>query len=123
VRDQRLANFAYRMAVGVVGFAVLAVGIVTIPYPGPGWLIVFVGLGILATEFRWAQRLLHYAKVRYDRFMQWFQAQGWLVKIGGVLFTTAVVTGTLWLLGALGWSAELVGLDWEALKSPIGVGS
>ena len=58
LRDQRAADFAYRIVVAVVGLAVLAVGILAIPYPGPGWAIVFLGLGILATEFRWAQRLL-----------------------------------------------------------------
>ena len=38
------------------------VGILAIPYPGPGWAIVFVGLGILATEFEWARQLLAYAR-------------------------------------------------------------
>ena len=55
------ADFGYRIVVGVVGLAVLGVGIVAIPYPGPGWAIVFVGLAILATEFDWARRLLSYA--------------------------------------------------------------
>ena len=44
LRDRREADFVYRIAVGVVGLAVLAVGIIAIPYPGPGWAIVFVGL-------------------------------------------------------------------------------
>ena len=66
-------DFVYRIVVGVVGLAVLAVGILAIPYPGPGWAIVFVGLGILATEFDWARRLLAYAKERYDKVMDWFQ--------------------------------------------------
>ena len=26
--------------------------------PGPGWLIIFAGLGILASEFAWADRAL-----------------------------------------------------------------
>ena len=46
----------------------LGVGIVAIPYPGPGWAIIFVGLAILATEFEWAHRLLRYTRERYDRF-------------------------------------------------------
>jgi uncharacterized protein (TIGR02611 family) len=51
-----------RIAVTIVGFAVLVIGIVLIPLPGPGWAIVFGGLAILATEYVWAQRLLNYAK-------------------------------------------------------------
>jgi uncharacterized protein (TIGR02611 family) len=35
-----------------------------VPLPGPGWLIVFAGLAILATEYVWAQRLLNYAKTK-----------------------------------------------------------
>ena len=122
VRDRPAANVAYRMTVGIVGFAVLLVGIVAIPYPGPGWAIVFVGLGILATEFLWAQRLLKWVKVRYDRVMAWFGRQGWWVKAAGVVLTTAIVLATLWLVGALGWFGALVGLDSPVLKSPIGIG-
>ena len=74
----------YRIVVAVVGLAILAVGIVAIPYPGPGWAIVFVGLGILATEFDWARRLLAYAKERYDTVMDWFRRQGRWVQVLGV---------------------------------------
>lgn len=123
LRERPVANLVYRAVVGVVGLVVLAVGIVAIPYPGPGWAIVFVGLGILATEFDWARRLLAYARDRYNRVMAWFWLQGLWVKIVGAVFTAAVVVGTLWLLGALGWGAKLIGLDWPWLKSPLGVGS
>jgi len=51
-----------RTAVAVAGFVVLVVGLILIPLPGPGWLIVFAGLAILATEFAWAERLLRYAE-------------------------------------------------------------
>ena len=47
IRNRPLVDFAYRVAVGVVGLVVLAVGIAAIPYPGPGWAIVFLGLAIL----------------------------------------------------------------------------
>ena len=42
---------AYRIGVGIVGSLVVALGIVAIPLPGPGWLIVIAGLFVLATEF------------------------------------------------------------------------
>jgi uncharacterized protein (TIGR02611 family) len=50
LRERRRAEFVYRIVVGVVGLIVLGVGILAIPYPGPGWAIVFIGLGILATS-------------------------------------------------------------------------
>ena len=115
-------ELGYRIFVGVLGLAVLGVGIAAIPYPGPGWAIVFVGLGILATEFEWARRLLAYAKERYDKVMDWFHRQGRIVQMLGGLFTALIVATTLWLLGALDWTAEFVGIEQPWLNSPIGVG-
>jgi uncharacterized protein (TIGR02611 family) len=123
LRDRRAADFTYRIVVGVVGLAVLGVGILAIPYPGPGWAIVFVGLAILATEFEWARRLLKFTRERYDRVMAWFKRQGLWVQALGVVVTAAVVVATLWLFGALAWAAGLVGLEQPWLKSPIGLGS
>jgi uncharacterized protein (TIGR02611 family) len=123
LRDRPRLEFAYRIGVGVVGLVVFAIGIVAIPYPGPGWAILFVGLGILATEFDWARRLLAYAKERYDKAMDWFQARHWSIQILGGILTALVVAGTLWLLGAASWTADLFGFDWAWLRSPIGLGS
>ncbi len=123
VRERRTINFGYRIAVGVVGAVVLALGILAIPYPGPGWAIVFVGLGILATEFEWARRLLAYAKERYDKVMEWFHRQHAAVQILGGAFTAVVVFATLWLLGAVSFVGNLVGLDHKLLQSPLGIGS
>ena len=123
-RRQRLAqkpalDLAYRIGVGVVGTAVLIVGIVLIPYPGPGWLIVFAGLGILATEFTWAHRLLRFARSKYDAFADWLKVQHWSVQLLFGLFTFAVVVATLWVLGALKLAAGWVGIDWSWLASPL----
>ncbi len=123
LRERRRADFVYRIVVGVVGLVVLVVGILAIPYPGPGWAIVFIGLGILATEFDWARRLLAYAKERYDKAMDWFHDQHIAIQVLGGIFTALIVAATLWLLGALDWTAEFIGIDWPWLNSPIGIGS
>lgn len=123
LRERPRSEFVYRIVVGVIGLVVLGVGIVAIPYPGPGWAIVFVGLGILATEFDWARRLLAYARERYDKVMDWFHRQHAIVQILGGVFTALIVAATLWLLGALDWTAELVGFERAWLNSPIGLGS
>jgi uncharacterized protein (TIGR02611 family) len=123
LRERPKAEFGYRIVVALVGLAVLAIGIIAIPYPGPGWALVFLGLGILATEFRWAQLALHWVKVRYHKVMDWFKRQGPWVKALGAALTGAIVVATLWLLGAVGWSAGLVGVEQEWLKSPIGLGA
>ena len=51
-----------RVLVGVVGGLVTLIGVVALVAPGPGWLIIFTGLGILATEFAWAAQALAHAK-------------------------------------------------------------
>jgi len=123
LRERRAYDLGYRIVVGVVGLVVLGLGILAIPYPGPGWAIVFLGLGILATEFEWAHRLLHYTKERYDRVMDWFKAQGLWVQVLGFVLTAAVVIATLWLFGALSFAAGLFGVEEPWLKSPVGLGS
>ena len=51
-----------RVLVGVVGGLVTVIGVVALIAPGPGWLIIFAGLGILGSEFAWAARALKTAK-------------------------------------------------------------
>ena len=51
-------SMPYRVAFMIAAFAVLLAGIALIPLPGPGWAIVFVGLGMLALEFKWAENLM-----------------------------------------------------------------
>jgi len=42
----------------VSGFTLLAAGVLMLVTPGPGWLVIFLGLGLLAAEFVWAKRLM-----------------------------------------------------------------
>lgn len=54
--------------VGVIGGLVLAMGIVLIVLPGPAFIVIPAGLGILATEYRWAQKLRDRVRDRFDEF-------------------------------------------------------
>lgn len=56
-----IGRSARKVVVLIVGVAVLLAGIALLPLPGPGMLVIIVGLVILATEFSWAQRWLDYA--------------------------------------------------------------
>lgn len=40
------------------GFTLLALGVLMIVTPGPGWITIMLALGVLAAEFVWARRLL-----------------------------------------------------------------
>lgn len=55
-------SMAKRVIVGFLGGVITLLGVVALVAPGPGWLIIFTGLGILASEFAWAARLLRQAK-------------------------------------------------------------
>ena len=58
-----IAHNGKRIFVTIAGLVVLLVGIAGLILPVlPGWALIFVGLGILATEYVWAQRLLRIAK-------------------------------------------------------------
>ncbi|MGQ9655467.1 MAG: PGPGW domain-containing protein, partial [Thermodesulfobacteriota bacterium] len=50
-----------RVFVAIVGFTVLLIGVAMVVTPGPATLVIPLGLGILATEFLWARRLMERA--------------------------------------------------------------
>ncbi len=53
---------AKRLVIAVTGFTILLAGVAMIVLPGPAIIVIPAGLGILATEFIWARRLLRKAK-------------------------------------------------------------
>lgn len=103
---------AYRLAVGLVGTAIVVVGVVLLPAPGPGWLVIFAGLAVLASEFEWAQRLLDYARRRVREWTAWTARQNIVVRALVVLAVAAVVLAVFWLLflvsGVPDWIPDLV---------------
>jgi len=56
-----------RLIVAVVGVTILVIGIAMIVLPGPAIVVIPVALGILATEFAWARRLLQIVRERIQR--------------------------------------------------------
>jgi uncharacterized protein (TIGR02611 family) len=120
VRRRPVLNRVWRVGIGVLGAVIVAVGIVAIPYPGPGWLIVFAGLAVLATEFEWAGRLLHALRGYYDRWTTWLRQQSRGVQLLVGAGIAAIVVATLWLLGAPYLLASWVGLEhWTWMRSPL----
>jgi uncharacterized protein (TIGR02611 family) len=51
-------NRIIRVVVALFGFLVVLAGLAMLVLPGPGLLVIAIGLGILALEFVWAERLL-----------------------------------------------------------------
>jgi tellurite resistance protein TerC len=53
---------AWRVVVAVVGGTITLIGVALLVLPGPAFVVIPVGLSILATEFVWARQWLHKAK-------------------------------------------------------------
>lgn len=116
---KKITRATKRIVIGVFGGLLLCVGIVMIPYPGPGWLVVFASLAILATEFEWARRIHAFGRRKYDAWEKWLSQQSRYVKALFWCSTALVVVMTIWLLNGYGIMNSLLGLKWNWLNSPL----
>ena len=66
---------AKRIAIGIVGGSVLVIGICMIVLPGPAFVVIPVGLGILGLEFAWARIWLKKAKAKAEEMARNFRQQ------------------------------------------------
>ncbi|MGW2085398.1 TIGR02611 family protein [Streptomyces sp. NPDC001880] len=62
IRASRALHLSWQVGVFVVGFAVVVAGVIMLPLPGPGWVVIFGGMAIWATEFVWAQLVLRWTR-------------------------------------------------------------
>ncbi|MER7584929.1 TIGR02611 family protein [Kitasatospora sp. NPDC097691] len=62
VRRSRALHRAWQVVIFLAGLAVVGLGVVLLPLPGPGWVVIFLGMGIWATEFVWAQLALGWTR-------------------------------------------------------------
>jgi uncharacterized protein (TIGR02611 family) len=65
--------YVWRAGIALVGLVVIIVGVVLLVLPGPGWVIIFVGLGIWATEFAWAASLMKSVRRLLRECTAWFK--------------------------------------------------
>lgn len=59
---RRTYQLLRKTLIAVAGIALIILGIIFIPLPGPGLLIIIAGLFILSWEFTWAERHLDRTK-------------------------------------------------------------
>ena len=115
IRANPTGRMALKIGIGVLGGLVVAVGIVLIPFPGPGWAIVILGLAIWAVEFHWARRLLHFTKRHVQSWTHWVLRQSLpmraLIGTAGFIFISAVV----WLSVKLTMGVDLAVVIWNFL--------
>lgn len=58
VKKTTAGRVVWRVSIGIIGGGITVAGAVALIGPGPGILILLAGLGILATEFAWAGRVM-----------------------------------------------------------------
>ncbi|GAA1023205.1 TIGR02611 family protein [Acrocarpospora pleiomorpha] len=80
-RSTAAGRLTLKIIVGIIGGAMVIGGLIMVPFPGPGWLIVFGGLAVLATEFHWASNVLDFAKRVVGAATAWLKRQNWFVRI------------------------------------------
>lgn len=56
-----------KIVVTIIGFTILVLGIILIVFPGPAFIVIPIGLGILATEYVWAKNLFEKLKSRLNK--------------------------------------------------------
>jgi uncharacterized protein (TIGR02611 family) len=98
LREQRRRHLGrsrfYRVPFALVGFTIVIVGIALLVLPGPGLLVIAAGLGMLALEFAWAERVL-------ERTLNRMTETGTRMRRLGRLEKAVSVLGGLAALGAL----------------------
>ena len=82
----------------IIGWFVFILGILIIPFPGPGWLTAFLGIGFLSLELLWARRLLDWGVRQYEKFFAWFNAR---TKTTRVLLTVGLSLLVFAILAAI----------------------
>ncbi|MEO3789694.1 TIGR02611 family protein [Nonomuraea sp. B10E15] len=108
IRSTRTGALTLKIVVGVIGTVMVVGGLIMVPFPGPGWLVVFAGLAVLATEFHWAHKLLEFGKRVLHAWTEWYKRQGWTVRIV-VLAVTLAAAGLIVYLGLRTVGFDVIG--------------
>ncbi|MER7517516.1 TIGR02611 family protein [Streptomyces sp. NPDC126499] len=110
IKARRTLHLSWQVGVFIVGLAVVGTGIVMLPLPGPGWLVIFAGMAIWATEFVWAQLVLRWTKRKVTEAAQ--RALDPKVRRRNLILTTIGLVITAVLLGVYLWKFGFV-MPWK----------
>jgi uncharacterized protein (TIGR02611 family) len=95
LREQRQRHLGrsrfYRVPFALLGFTVVFVGLAMLVLPGPGLLVMAAGLGMLALEFTWAERVLERTLARMTETSSRVRRLGRLEQAVSVLAGVAAV--------------------------------
>ncbi|MFG1669155.1 TIGR02611 family protein [Streptomyces sp. Y7] len=104
IKARRALHLSWQVGVFVIGLAIVVAGIILLPLPGPGWVIIFAGMAVWATEFVWAQLVLRWTKRKVTEAAQ--RALDPKVRRRNIILTTiglvivgAILAFYLWKFG------------------------
>jgi uncharacterized protein (TIGR02611 family) len=97
IREDKRKLAVYRVAVGLFGLILIALGFVSGPIPGPGGIpLILLGLAVWSSEFEWAHQLMMWFKKELHRYRTW--SRGKQVLFWVVFFACCGLIGYLYLL-------------------------
>ncbi|MHC5256928.1 TIGR02611 family protein [Streptomyces sp. UC4497] len=105
IQARRTLHLSWQVGVFIVGLAVVVGGVIMLPLPGPGWLVIFGGMAIWATEFVWAQLVLRWTKRKVTEATQ--RALDPKVRRRNIILTTIGVVIIAVLGGVYVWKFGL----------------
>ncbi|NML53555.1 TIGR02611 family protein [Streptomyces sp. R302] len=112
IKARRGLHLSWQVGVFIVGLAVIVAGILMLVFPGPGWLVIFGGMAIWATEFVWAQIVLRWTKRKVTEAAQRaldpkVRRRNITLTVIGVVIIAALLGWYLWKFGlVMPWKIE-----------------
>ncbi|MGC4950693.1 TIGR02611 family protein [Streptomyces sp. DT224] len=110
IKASRALHLSWQVGVFVVGLAVVVAGIIMLPLPGPGWLVIFGGMAIWATEFVWAQLVLRWTRRKVTEAAQ--RALDPKVRRRNIILTATGLVIIAVLVGIYVWKFGIV-MPWK----------
>jgi uncharacterized protein (TIGR02611 family) len=110
-KARRWTAITWRVGVTVAGVLIIVAGIAMLVVPGPGWGAIILGFVLLATEYVWAQRVLHPVKRGVSKAIE-FGRLPLVRRITWVL----VALATSALIGFGIWYVYRYGLSWDGMR-------
>jgi len=110
VRAKPGGRITLKLTVATLGGLLVLAGLILVPLPGPGWLIVIAGLAILAIEFAWARHLLRFTRRQLGRWTHWVTRSPWPVRLSVAATGLLAAAATVWVSLRLSLGIDLVDL-------------
>ncbi|MCX5202519.1 TIGR02611 family protein [Streptomyces sp. NBC_00237] len=110
IQARKTLHLSWQVGVFVVGLAVVIAGIIMLPLPGPGWVVIFGGMAIWATEFVWAQLVMRWTKRKLTEAAQ--KALDPKVRRRNIILTTIGLVIIAVLVGIYVWKFGIV-MPWK----------